>query len=414
MPLSGLAADWPQFRGPEANGVASDSALPENWGAAANIKWQVELPGSGWSAPIVWDDKIFVTAAVSEGPDDQNSVHKFEVHCYDQESGRLLWRRLATQGKPSIPKHPDNTYASETPVTDGERVVAYFGMTGVYCYDLDGELQWQKDLGAYPMEGDWGTSSSPAMHDGLVFLQVDNEQDSFLVALDAASGDERWRVERDEKSNWSAPVIWKNSHRTELVTSGNTIRSYDPASGELLWELAVGGGRSCSSPAPYGDLLLVGREDRSDRGQGAGGLFAVRAGVSGDVTPEDGATQSDGVIWSNRRAAPAMASPILVDGFVYILSRHGAVVSCYDASTGEEVYRERLPGSQAFWASPWASGGKVFCQDDSGGTHVIAGGPDFNLLGTNRLEGRFWATAAMADGALLLRSTDTLYCVSNR
>ena len=153
------------------------------------------------------------------------------------------------RANPAIPKHEDNTYASETPVTDGERIVVYFGMTGVYCYDFNGELLWSKDLGAYPMDGDWGTSSSPAMHDGLVFIQVDNEEKSFLVALDAKTGDERWRLARDEKSNWGSPVVWKNSHRTELVTSGKVVRSYNPQNGEQLWELNIGGGRSCSSPS---------------------------------------------------------------------------------------------------------------------------------------------------------------------
>jgi outer membrane protein assembly factor BamB len=405
------AADWPQFRGPEANGLTSEADLPDHWDGEANVKWKATVPGRGWSAPIVANDRVIITTAVSEGPDDQNSVHRFEVHCYDLDSGQLIWQRVAKQEKPRIPKHNDNTYASETPVTDGQRIVAYFGMTGVFCYDFDGKLLWQKDLGAFPMRSDWGTASSPAIHDGLVFIQVDNEQESFLVALDAESGYEKWRVSRDEKTNWSSPVIWTNSQRTELVTSGDVIRSYDPQSGDLLWELTFGGGRSCSSPAPYGDVLLVGREDRSDRGAGPGGLFAIRAGASGDITLPEGATQSESVLWSNRRAAAAMASPILVDDFVYVLSRGGGIVGCYDARTGEQVYRERLSGAGGFWASPWAVGGKVFCPSDSGTTHVLEAGSNFQLLHTNQLDGRFWASSALADGVILLRSDDTLYCV---
>jgi outer membrane protein assembly factor BamB len=408
-----LAADWPQFRGPAANGLSSNADLPEEWDADTNVKWKTAIPGSGWSAPIVSGGKVIVTTAVPIEPDNQESECRFEVHCLDLTTGKTLWQQVATQGKPRIPKHQDNTYASETPVTDGERIVAYFGMTGVFCYDFAGNLLWKKDLGAYPMGGDWGTSSSPAMHDGLVFIQVDNEQDSFLVALDAKNGDERWRLARDEKSNWGSPIIWKNSQRTELVTSGKVVRAYNPNNGAQLWELNIAGGRSCSSPAPYDDLLLVGREDRSERGDGAGGLFAVKAGASGDITPPEDSTQSDGVIWSNRRAAPAMASPILCDGLVYILSRNGSIVSCYDAATGEEVYRHRLPGSREFWASPWASDGKIFCPGESGLTHVLASGREFQLIRTNQLEGRFWATSALTDNAVLIRSTDTLYCLAD-
>jgi outer membrane protein assembly factor BamB len=410
--LPSLAADWPQFRGPDANGLADEANLPDQWDAEANVKWKAAIPGSGWSAPVVANDRIIVTTAVSEGEDNQDSVHRYEVHCFDLASGMPLWHRVASESKPRIPKHPDNTYASETPVTDGQRIVAYFGMTGVFCYDFDGNLLWQKDLGAFPMDGDWGTSSSPAMHEGLVFLQVDNEQDSFLVALEAATGDEKWRIARDEKSNWSSPVLWTNSQRTELITSGNVIRSYDPQTGALLWELTVGGGRSCSSPAPYGDVLLVGREDRSERGQGAGGLFAIRAGGAGDITPPEGATESASVIWSNRRAAPGMASPILLDGLVYILSRRGGIVGCYDADTGKEVYRKRLAGSREFWASPWSADGKLFCPGESGATHVLAAGAEYRPLHTNQLDGRFWASSALADGQVLLRSTDTLYCIA--
>ncbi len=406
------AADWPQFRGPEANGLTSAANLPDQWDAQANVKWKAAVPGRGWSAPIVANGKVVVTTAVAEVPDDQSSVHSFEVHCFDLATGKPLWNQVAKKEKPREPTHPDNTFASETPVTDGERIVAYFGMTGVFCYDFDGKLLWQKDLGAFPMDSGWGTSSSPAMHDGLVFVQVDNESDSFLVALDAVSGDEKWRVSREEKSNWGAPIIWTNSQRTELVTSGNTIRSYNPKDGDLLWELVVGGGRSCSSPAAYGDLLLVGREDRSDRGGGPGGLFAIKAGATGDITLPEDATQSKYVLWSNRLAAPGMASPILLDGFVYILSRRGGIVGCYDAGTGEEVYRERLEGSREFWASPWAFDGKLFCPGESGATHVLASGAEFKPLHTNQLEGRFWASSAVADGVVLLRSADTLYCVA--
>lgn len=410
--LMAHAAEWRQFRGSDANGLPSETQLPETWSVDTNIKWKTEVPGRGWSAPIVAGGKAVITTAVAEVPDDPSSIHSFEVHCFDLATGDRLWHQVAKKEKPRIPTHPDNTYASETPVTDGRHIVAYFGMTGVFCYDFSGILIWKKDLGAYPMENDWGTSSSPAIHEGLVFIQVDNESDSFLVALDVANGEEKWRVEREEKTNWGAPMIWTNSHRTELVTSGDTIRSYRPETGDLLWELTVDGGRSCSTPAGYGDLLLVGREDRSDRGAGPGGLFAIKAGATGDITLPTDSTSNEFVLWVNRKAAPAFASPLLYEDFVYILARRGGIVGCYDATTGEEVYRKRLDGSREFWASPWAFNGKIFCQGESGATHVLDAGPEFNPLYTNQLEGRFWATSAAADGVILLRSVDSLYCIA--
>jgi outer membrane protein assembly factor BamB len=423
------------------------------WSADNNLNWKVDIPGRGWACPIIANGKVLVATAVSEGDQNRESMHSFELHCIDLASGSTDWKQVAAHIKPPIGTHRDNTYASETPVTDGERIVVYFGMVGVYCYDFDGQLLWKnEDLGAYEMQNDWGTSSSPAMHDGMVFLQIDNEEDSFLVALDAADGAERWRVPREESSNWCSPVIWTNRARTELVTAGGKVRSYDPTSGEILWELNLGGGRLSASPAGTSDFLIVGAENRgggrrggrrrggggggdgqnaqaqnadgqrSGGGQrgggrrggggGGGGLFAVRAGAAGDVTPPEGTDQSDGVVWVNRGAGPGMASPLIYDGYVYLLARRGGIVSCFDASTGEEKYQERLPGAQEFWASPWAFDGKIFCPDASGATHVLAPGSEFKVLDSNELEGRFWASSAVADGAIVLRSEDALFCVA--
>ncbi len=420
------AEDWQQFRGPLANGIVTDGPVPAEWSAERNVRWKIDVPGSGWSAPLIAHGKVIVTTAVpvagsdaeakegepaagaeksdaDRGSDKSGQIQRFEVHCFDLASGKPLWQRVAVEGQPREPKHNDNTYASETPVTDGERIIAYFGMMGLFCYDFDGQLLWQKDLGAFPMMADWGTASSLALDRGLVFVQVDNEQDSFLVALDAASGQQKWHVARDEKSTWCSPIIWKNKARTELVTGGKTIRSYDPQTGELLWQLAVGERASSASPAGDAEMLIVGGR----------GLFAVLAGAQGDITPNTGETTSSGVLWSNEAGAPAMASPLVYKGFVYICDRRGGVVTCYDAANGKQAYKERLPGNREFWASPWAADGKVFCTDDTGVTHVLAAGPEFKLLGANSLDGKFWASSAIADGSLLLRSTDKLYCIGS-
>jgi len=400
-PRASHAEDWKQFRGPNGNGVVQASGFPATWDIATNVAWKSGVPGEGWSAPVVVDGKIILTTAVPTVAADEESVHRFELHCLELATGKTIWQRVASEGKPRVPKHKDNTFASETPVTDGQRIIAYFGMNGLFCYDFAGQLLWQKDLGVYEMQADWGTSSSPAMDGGLVFIQVDNEKESFLVALDSKTGEERWRVAREEKSTWCSPIIWKNNARTELVTGGKAVRSYDPQSGKLLWQLTVGDRASSASPAGNQEMLIV----------GARGLFAVRAGAAGDITPAAGEKSSAGVLWSNDRGGPSMASPLIYKGFVYICDRRGGIVTCYQAADGKESYKERLPGEREFWSSPWVCDDKIFCLDDSGATHVLAPGAEFKLFGTNQLDGRFWATSAAVDGALLLRGADSLYCI---
>jgi outer membrane protein assembly factor BamB len=281
-------------------------------------------------------------------------------------------------------------------------------MKGLFCYDLDGNLLWEKNLGVYKMEKDWGTGSSPLIHDGLVYLQIDNEEQSFLLALEGETGEERWRVSRPEASNWSTPVIWKNSQRTELVVGGKTVRGYDPQTGESWWELDVRGGRSSASPTADGDLLFVGTEKRKD---GGGFLFAVKAGATGNITPQAGDSNSPGVLWVQEKAGIAFASPLVYDGLIYILERSGGGINCYDARTGESIYRERLPGARTFWATPWASDGRIFCLDDRGITHVVQAGRAFRIVGQNRLDDEFYASCALTEDAVVFRGVSSLYCV---
>ncbi len=265
------AENWTQFRGTNVDGVAS-SVCPTSWSDTENVRWKVEIAGEGWSQPITWGEKVFVTTAVPTEPtqatnskpeeyqggggrrrdDLVSTIYQYLVICLDANSGAELWRTVARESRPPIPRHSTNTYATETPITDGERVYAYFGMSGVYCLDLNGAMLWKKDLGVFEMRAGWGTSSSPVLFDGKLFLQVDNEQQSFLVALDAKSGDEIWRVNRDEKSQYSTPMIWQNSQRNELILGGTFYRSYDPETGALLWQLDMAKGRSSATPVAKG------------------------------------------------------------------------------------------------------------------------------------------------------------------
>lgn len=337
-----------------------------------------------------------------------NKLYQWKVICLDRTTGKTIWEKLAKEAKPTIPIHRTNTYASETPVTDGQRVYAYFGMTGLYCYDLEGNELWSKDIGSYPMMFGWGTGSSPVLVGDRLILQCDNEEKSFLVAFDKTSGEELWRVDRNEKSNWSTPYLWKNKLRTELVTSGKTTRSYDPETGKLLWELGGNNGGARSSPVGDDDLLYVG----TGGGMGGNGpLAAIKAGAEGDLTLEEGETSSEHVAWSVPRAGAPMASPLVYDGCIYVLDQRSGLLACYDAKTGEEHYKQRIEGARGFTSSPWAYDGKVFCLDETGTTFVLEAGPELNLVGTNKLGEMFWSSPAIANGQLLMRGVDHLFCI---
>ena len=416
------AGQWPQFRGPQSNQLCRDMPLPEVWSPNQNVQWRMPLPGRAWSSPVVWGDRIFITTAVDETLEASGSParaaesgsrikptndYRWEVRCLDIHSGKTLWAKVAAQGKPTMTIHKENTYASETPVTDGKRIFAFFGNNGIYCYDFEGRLCWKKDLGIYPMKSDWGTSSSPLIHNGLVYLQVDNEEQSFLVALEAETGAERWRVSREGKSTWSTPIIWKNSLRTELVAGGNVLRGYDPLSGDVLWELSVGGGRCSASPTAAGDVLYFGTEKRKD----GGFLFAVKAGANGDITPKPEATTSAGVLWSQPDAGVAFASPLVYRGLVYILERNHGGIKCFDAQTGEPVYSERLPDAGIFWATPWPGGDRIYCLDVKGTTYVVQAGREFKLIHQNKLNDAFYASCAFTGNAMVLRGEESLYCI---
>lgn len=430
------AADaWPQFRGPAGDGVADAATPPLTWSAEENILWSVEVPGAGWSQPVIWGDRVFLTTAVAEeqlkprpgdwgpggglgaffgfSPKPPDTVYRWQVLCLDADTGEILWETTAKQGKPTTATHRNNTYASETPVTDGERVIASFGAAGLYCYDFSGALLWSRDLGSHPMQLGWGTGSSPVLDGERVFLQCDNERESFLVALDKTSGEELWRVPRDEKSNWSTPYIWRNKLRTELVTAGGTrIRSYDPATGALNWEMD-GHGRTSITPVGDHERLYADSYDKLTGRTGV--LVAVRAGASGDVSLRPGEKSNEHVAWGVPLSAYRVASPLLYRGRLHVLEQQSGIVRCFAAETGELLYRDRLPRGKAFTASPVAAGGRIYCVDQSGLTTVLEPGDGLKVLAENELEqDMYWASPAVSGGTLFIRSLGRLYCVAHR
>jgi len=421
-------ANWPQFRGPGARGVSSNTNLPEEWSATENVAWKAEIPGRGWSSPIVWGERVFVTTAVNSGvseapkkglylggerPDAPRPVHEWKLICLDLVSGKVRWERAVHQGPPPEPSHLKNSYASETPVTDGEHVYVRVGNVGVYCVDLDGRGVWFHPLAPHKTRSGWGTASSPVLHKDRLYLVNDNEEQSYLLALDKCTGKEIWRVDRDEKSNWSTPYVWENEKRTEIVTPGSgKVRAYDPE-GKLLWWLK--GMSSITIATPYADLglLYVTSGFIVHRSRP---IYAIRPGASGDISLPAGQTNNAGIAWCQPMAAPYNPSTLVYDGRLYVLYDLG-LVSVFNARTGERLYdRQRLPGGMHYTASPWACNGRVFCLNEDGVTQVIRAGDHFELLRTNKLaeDDMCLATAALAGDRLLIRSSARLYCIRKK
>jgi outer membrane protein assembly factor BamB len=424
--LRGWADDhWPAFRGGARGGVAEGKTLPATWDERTNVLWKAEIPGAGWSSPIVWGDRVFITAAVSDDKQREPrkglyitdlqgqppaGEHRWNIYCLDARSGKELWKRTAFTGKMSSPIHLKNSLASETPVTDGERVYAYFGNVGIACFDVEGKLLWSQKTPVHRTRMGWGTGASPALHGEKLFLIHDNDEKSFLLALDKRTGKQLWRVDRNEGSNWATPFVWKNNLRTELVTAGTRrVRSYD-LDGKLLWELK--GMSMISIPTPFaaGDLLYIASGYVGDFFQRP--VFAIRPGASGDISLSSEETKNKYIAWYQRYAGPYHPTPLVYGDYLYVLYDRG-FLACYDAKTGKEVYgKKRLGGgASAFTASPWAYDGKIFCLGEDGETVLVQAGKEFKVLGRNKLGEMSMASPALAGGSLFLRTQTKVWCL---
>lgn len=420
--LASSSDQWPQFRGPQSTGVADDPDLPDTWSTTRNVVWKTEIPGSGWSSPVVWGDRIFLTSVSStvspEAPKkglyfggNREAIpadeHRWMVYAVDWKTGKIVWEREVHRGVPASSHHLKNTYASETPVTDGERVYAYFGNLGLFVFDMEGKPVWSQPWGPFRTRYGWGTASSPVLYKDRVYVVNDNDDKSFLAVLDKRTGKQIWRVERDEASNWSTPYIWVNEKRTEIITSGTRkVRAYD-LDGKVLWEL--GGMSSIVIPTPFSQhgLLFLASGYVGDQVRP---VYAVKAGARGDISLKEGETSNEYIAWYQRQAGPYNPSPLVYGDYYYTLLDRG-IFTCHDARTGREIYgKQRIdPEASAFTASPWASNSKIFALSEDGDTFVIQAGNEFKVLGKNPLDEMCMATPAVARGSLIIRTATKLY-----
>jgi outer membrane protein assembly factor BamB len=415
---------WPGFRG-AGTPITDVPALPTEWDAKKNVAWTADVAGKGWSSPIVWGDRVFVTSVVADKTLEarkglyildlvgkvEPGEHRWLVHCLDLKTGKNLWTQEAKKGEVPGSIHIKNTYASETPVCDGERVYAYFGNIGLFCYDHAGKQLWTKTWDPVKTQMGWGTAASPALHDGTLYILNDNDTKSFLTALDAKTGKEKWTVVREEKSNWTTPFVWVNDQRTEIVTAGySKVRSYS-TDGKLLWELSGMSTPTIPTPFAAGGLLYVTSGYVVDPFLRP--MYVIRPGATGDITLKPEETANKSIAWAHRLIGPYHPTPLVVGEHLYILYDTG-FLSCFEAKTGKQIYdRKRISASaRAFTASPWSYNGKVFCLSEDGDTYAIDAGPEFKVQGPNSLDEMTLATPAIAGGRLLIRTQGKVYCIT--
>ena len=422
------AKNWSRFRGADATGVvADDPRLPDSWNQTENVRWKVDVPGTGWSSPVVWGDRVFVTTVIDTGDNEKPKAglylgrgrteppkgeHQWIVFCYELETGKELWKRIVHRGQPTFPRHPKSTYASETPTVDKERLYVLFGDLGLYCFDHDGKPLWKKEIQAKETFWGYGAAASPVVHEDQVIMVYDNQEESYIAAYEAQSGNENWRKKRDEQSTWATPLIWDSGKRTEIVVCGKSRnRSYD-LQGNVLWEMD-GRMSNLVIPSPFSSngLLYLSSGYFQDRNKP---VIAIRPGAKGDISLKSDETSNQFVAWFLPRSGPYNTSPIVYKNFFWTLLDRG-FLTLHDAKTGEEIYgRTRFRRSMSFTSSPWAYNGKVFFLDEKGRTVVIKASREYEEIRVNNLDELCCSTPAIADGNLLIRTASKIYCISNR
>jgi len=414
-------ADWPQFRGPYGDGRVGKISHPKKWSMKENLAWSKSVSGGGWSSPIILGEHVFLTTAI----DSKNTKPlghaggvrnmrgkkpteplDFNLICLSLIDGSLHWEKTIAKKQPKFSIHPSNTYATESPVTDGKYIFCYFAAIGkVAAVDMQGQLVWNIDIGNYPSGNGFGTGSSLTLANNRLFIQCDNDQESFVLALNTTNGKEAWKTKRSSSTSWSTPFLWQNEKRTDLVVCGSgTVTGYNPTTGKANWRITNTRSAFTASPTSNGKYIFLGNSGPMSQGP----LFAIEPGINEDLKLNTGKSPK-GIKWAIQRGGPGMASPVVSGNFLYVCSR--GFLSCYSTNEGKRIYKSRLPSSKSIAASMWADDNFVFLIDESGKTFVVKSGKDFEILAENQLDDLFWSTPAISNGHLLLRGANKLYCI---
>jgi len=411
--------NWPQWRGPQLNGVAPQADPPVKWSETNNIRWKIRIPGEGSGTPVVWGDQVFVMAAYpAKSPDSADpqaakgakstpipdDAYRFSLLCFDRDSGKGRWQKVCREEVPHEGHHPTNTYASSSALTDGQDVIAFFGSHGLYCFDLAGNLKWQKDLGKQSTKLGFGEGATPALHGNTLVVTFDHDREAFIAAFDKRTGQELWRQPREEKTGWATPLIVEHNGKAQVITTAtNRIRSYDLATGEQIWDHEGLTTNAIPTPVTAGGVVFA------TSGYQGSKLFAIRLGKTGDLTG------SDAIVWKLDRDTPYVPSPLLSGNRLYFFKSNNGILSCLDMATGKPHFAaQRIEGIQSAYASPVAAAGRVYLVGRDGTTVVIKDADQLEVLATNRLNDPTDASPAIVGKQLFLRSRQNLYCFEEK
>lgn len=421
---------WPSYRGFFASGYLDDAGLPDTFSVESglNVKWNIEIPGLGLSCPVIWDDHVYLTSAISEAdksgylpglygdiePVADSSEHRWMVYCFDKSSGELLWEQESFKGIPMVKRHPKSSHANTTIATDGKHVVAFFGSEGLYCYDRDGKLLWKRDFGLINSawhiveSAEWEFCSSPIIFNDKLIIQADALNTAFVAVLDLSTGETIWRKERDEITGWCTPNVYFHGNKARVVVNGFKHRgAYDLVSGEEVWKMSGGGDIPVPTPIVWKDLIYF----NSAHGRHAP-LIAVKNSAEKEISyPENDSVSVPKLEWFYDRGGAYMTSVLVYDSLLYRLRWNGNL-ACFNARSGEQMYQETVNPS-SFIASPVAADGKIYLLSENGELYIIESGPQYRLLKTIPLGEVSLVTPGLAPGMLLLRTASRLYAISS-
>ncbi len=432
MSNPGAGQNWPSFRGPSASGVAQRYKTPSQWSISPskNILWKTPIPGLGHSSAVVWEDRVFVTTAIQKQGESSLKVGMYgavesvtetepfswHLYCIDRNSGEILWDRQAYEGKPKVKRHPKSSHANATPCTNGSCVVAFFGSEGLYCYDMSGNLIWQKDLGILDWgfyrspAAQWAGGCSPVIHERMVVVQCDVQKDSFIAAFDLKDGTLLWKTARTDVPTWGTPTVYAAPQNSQIIVNGyKHIGGYDIQTGKEIWRLTGGGDIPVPTPVVARGLAYV----TNAHGR-MSPIYAIRLTAQGDISLKENETSNEHVAWSYPKGGNYIPTPLAYDDLLYCGSDRGTL-SCFACETGKLVYRENLdPQGAAFSASPVAADGKVYFTAEDGKVYVVQAGPEFRVLGVNQMGETCMATPAVSAGTLIFRTRQHVAAIAER